>query len=330
MKKCTVGGQAVLEGVMMKAPDAMAIAVRCEDGTIDVKRKALNPASNRHPILKLPIIRGIISFGEAMVQGIRSLMDSVEIYGDQDSDDFKPSKFETFIAKKLGKNVDDVIIFFAILLAMVFSVGLFILLPALIASLFRRWIENHIVVNILEGLVRIMIFLAYIIAVSQIKDIKRVFEYHGAEHKTIHCYEHEEDLTVENARKYTTLHPRCGTAFLLIVMVISIMVFSFLRWENILIRVITRLLLLPVIAGLSYEVTRLAGRSDSAIVRAIIYPGLLLQKLTTREPDDDQLEVAIRAFNAAMGIYEEEETDGEAKLNGPDTQGSTALAGQGS
>jgi len=298
MKKSNIGGQAVLEGVMMKAPKAMAIAVRRQDGTIELTRTPLRSVKDKYPILKLPVFRGIITFGESMVLGVKSLMASAEIYGDE-AQEMKPSKFEKFLAEKTGKSADDVMIFFALVLAIFFAVGLFIGLPALAASFLRTRIQSTIVMNVIEGLVRLLIFLAYIVLISRMKDIRRVFEYHGAEHKTIHCYEHEEELSVENARKYTTLHPRCGTAFLLIVMVISIFFFSFLGWQNIWIRIGARILLLPVIAGISYEVTRWAGKSDSKAVGIIMFPGLMLQKLTTREPDDQQLEVAIMAFQAA-------------------------------
>ena len=306
MKKCTIGGQAVMEGVMMKAPSTMAIAVRCPDGTIQVTKQALTTIKDRIPILKIPVLRGIITFGETMVLGVKSLMTSAELFGEED-EEYKPSKVEVWLAEKLGKRTEDVIIYSAVVLAVVFAIGLFILLPALLSSLIRPFITNNVAINLIEGLIRLGIFLIYLTLVSRMKDIRRVFEYHGAEHKTIHCYEHDEELTVENARKYTTLHPRCGTAFLLIVMVISIIIFSFMGWQNIFVRMLGRLLLLPLVAGLSYEITRIAGKSDSPIIRGIMYPGMMLQKLTTREPDDSQLEVAIVAFREAAGDLLEEE-----------------------
>jgi len=338
MKKCTIGGQAVMEGVMMKAPDRMAIAVRQPDGTIHVTKQALTTILNKYPILKLPVLRGIVTFGETMVLGVRSLMSSAELIGEE-MEEYKPSKFEKFLANKLGKETEEVVLYSAVVLAAIFAVGLFILLPALLSSLIRPLIQSNVVVNFVEGLIRLGIFLIYITLVSQMKDIRRVFEYHGAEHKTIHCYEHDEELTVDNARKFSTLHPRCGTAFLLIVMVISIIIYSFMGWQNIFIRVLGRLLLLPLIAGLSYEVTRAAGRSDSRIIRAIMYPGMLLQKLTTREPDDSQLEVAIRAFQEAAGdIIEKEEgnleREGDLKVetgaDGSIDKGASEVTGKGS
>lgn len=311
MKKCKIGGQAVLEGVMMKSPTAMAIAVRKSDGTIEISGGKFVSIREKYPILKLPVLRGVLTFGESMVLGIKSLMTSAEIYGEEEAEGYQPSKFEKFISEKTGKDVEDVMIFFAVFLAIIFAIGLFIGLPTLVVSLLKPLISTNLARNITEGLVRITIFIIYILLISKMKDIRRVFEYHGAEHKTIHCYEHDEELTVENARKYTTLHPRCGTAFLLIVMVISILAFSFLGWHNIFIRIITRISLLPLVAGLAYEVTRWAGSSSSRLVGIIMYPGLMLQKLTTREPDDQQLEVAIAAFLAATEGFEEVEAAGE-------------------
>lgn len=328
MKKSLIGGQAVLEGVMMKAPKAMAIAVRRQDGTIEVTSGGLVTAKDKYKILNLPVLRGIVTFAETMVLGVKSLMTSAEIYGD-DSEENQPSKFEKFLSEKTGKSLDDIMMFTALLFAVVFAVGLFIILPALAASLFRSFIGSNVLVNVLEGIVRLTIFLVYIALISRMKDIKRVFEYHGAEHKTIHCYEHEQELIVENARKYSTLHPRCGTAFLLIVMVISIFIFSFMGWQNIFVRMLTRLLLLPVIAGLAYEVTRIAGRSDSKLIKVIMYPGMMLQKLTTREPDDKQLEVAIAAFLAAMAANEGEVDNAAAKTDGCSDCGAKAAAGEG-
>ncbi|MGI6526709.1 MAG: DUF1385 domain-containing protein [Caldicoprobacterales bacterium] len=297
MKKCSIGGQAVMEGVMMKAPKTMAIAVRQSDGSIHVQKQSLVTIKDKYPILKLPVLRGIVTFAETMVMGVKSLMTSAELFGEEE----EPSRLEAFLAEKLGKKTEDVILYSALVMAVVFALGLFILLPALLSGLIRPYIHKHVVVNLIEGVIRMILFLIYITLVSRMNDIRRVFEYHGAEHKTIHCYEHDEELTVENARKYTTLHPRCGTAFLLIVMVISIVVYSFMGWQNILIRILGRLLLLPLIAGLAYEVTQFAGNSDARLIRIIMYPGMMLQKLTTREPDDSQLEVAIRAFQEAAG-----------------------------
>ena len=300
MKKCNIGGQAVLEGVMMKAPDRIAIAVRTADGSIETQTQEVSQLKDKYHVLGIPIIRGAVTFIETMIIGIKSLMTSAELYGDEELEE-KPSKFEKFISDKMGAKIEDVMVYTALVFAILFAIALFIVLPTFITNFLRSFVESDVWMNIIEGLIRLGIFLIYIVAITQMKDIRRVFEYHGAEHKTIHCFEHEEELCVENARKYTTLHPRCGTAFLLIVMVISIFVFSFLGWQNMLIRVLTRVLLLPVVAGISYEIIKWAGRSNSKAVGIIMYPGLMLQKLTTRERDDSQLEVAIHAFLAAAG-----------------------------
>lgn len=329
MRKSTIGGQAVMEGVMMKAPTSMAIAVRRSDGTIEVTKNAVVSVKDRYPILKWPILRGVVTFAEALVVGVKSLMASAELYGEED-EEYKPSRFETFLSEKLGKNIDDIIIYSAVIMAIIFAIGLFVFLPALFSSLIRPVVTNNVAVNFLEGVMRLGIFLLYLTLVSKMKDIRRVFEYHGAEHKTIHCYEHEEELCVENARKYSTLHPRCGTAFLLIVMVISILVFSFMGWQNIFIRMLSRILMFPVIAGLSYEVTRFAGKSDALFIRIVMYPGMMLQKLTTREPDDQQLEVAIRAFTEAVADSESEEANGVSEVDGYSGCGAATPARKGS
>lgn len=190
--------------------------------------------------------------------------------------------------------------YFSVALSLAISVIIFFIGPTYVAGFLKRYTENTFLINLLEGVLRVAIFIAYLVLISRMEDIRRVFEYHGAEHKTIHCFEHEEELTVENARKYTTLHPRCGTNFLFIVMIVSIIVFSFLRWPTLYIRIISRILLLPVVAGISYEVIKIAGHSDNKIIAALVYPGLLLQKLTTKEPDDSQLEVAIASLKSVL------------------------------
>ncbi|HZJ58357.1 MAG TPA: DUF1385 domain-containing protein [Clostridia bacterium] len=314
MKKSNIGGQAVLEGVMMKAPQRMAIAVRRSDGQIEVRSKSVTSIKDRYPLLRLPVLRGIITFAETMVMGIKSLMDSAELYGEEE--EYTPSRFETWISQKTGKKAEDVMVFFALLIALGFAVLLFMVLPAMLAGFLGGIIKSNLVKSLIEGLIRLVAFVVYIVAISRMKDIKRVFEYHGAEHKVIHCYEHEEDLTVENARKFTTLHPRCGTAFLLIVMVISILAFSFLEWNNIILRIAIKLVLLPFVAGISYEIIKWAGNSDSGLVGIVMYPGLMLQKLTTKEPDDEQLEVAICSFLAAMDDPEEEGVGVGLECNG--------------
>lgn len=306
MKKSKIGGQAVLEGVMMKAPSKIAIAVRRSNGEIEIESKEISSVKDKYPILKLPVLRGIVTFGETMVLGIKSLMASAQLYGEEE-EEYKPSKVESWVSQKTGINIDDVMVFFALITAIGFAILLFMIAPALLTKFVSRAVDSNLIKSLIEGVIRLTAFIIYILLISRMKDIKRVFQYHGAEHKTIHCYEHGEELTVENARKFTTLHPRCGTAFLLIVMIISIVAFSFLEWNNIIVRIVTKLLLLPFIAGISYEIIKWAGASESKWVNVVMYPGLMLQKLTTKEPDDQQLEVAICAFLAAMDTIEDRE-----------------------
>ena len=302
-----IGGQAVIEGVMMKGPTKIATAVRKSSGEIVVDKKDLNPITSKNKLFKLPIIRGVVSFISSMVTGVKCLMYSADQVDFEDEEGYEESKFEKWLDEKFGDKISDIVIYFSVFVSLIFSVGLFMILPNLIAGIFKIFIDNRIVLNLIEGVIRIGIFLLYIVLVSQMKDIRRVFEYHGAEHKTIATYESGEELTVENARKYPRLHPRCGTSFLLIVMVISIIFFSVLSWDNVWQRLIYRLLLLPVVAGLSYEVITFTGKTKNRCVKWLTKPGLWLQKLTTREPDDSQIEVAIEALkNVLTGNKEDD------------------------
>lgn len=302
----SIGGQAVMEGVMMRGPKEIATAVRKANGEIIVDKKDVNSIISKYKLLKIPIIRGVVSFIESMVTGVKCLMfsaDQVEL----DTGEEQMSKFEKWLDDKLGDKIKDIVIYFSVFLSLVLGIGLFMLLPTVLVGWMKHISENQIFLSLMEGVVRIAIFLIYLWAVSQMKDIQRVFEYHGAEHKTIAAYEHGEELTVENARKYSRLHPRCGTSFLLIVMVVSIIFFSFLRWETVWQRLVYRLLLLPVVAGVSYEIIKFAGRSRNRCVTLLTKPGLALQYLTTREPDDLQLEVAITALkNVLTGNKEDD------------------------
>jgi len=298
MAKGDIGGQAVLEGVMMKAPGRIALAVRKSNGEIVVNAYPLKSVKDKWPILKLPVLRGIIAFGEALSLGVKSITDSAKLFDDEVVIDQKPSRLEKFLSEKTGKSTDDVIIMLTVGFAIVFSILLFIVLPTFVVGFLKGLGLDGIALNVIEGVFRLMIFVGYVAAISRLKDIQRVFGYHGAEHKTIHCFENGEKVCAINAKKYSTLHPRCGTAFLLVVMVISIAAFSMLEWGNVFIRVLARLMFLPLIAGISYELIRWAGRSESPLLKIVMLPGLLLQKLTTREPDDGQLEVAVRAFLA--------------------------------
>ena len=296
--KTSIGGQAVLEGVMMKGPDKMAVAVRKSDGEIIIDTKEISSASKKCKLLKLPIIRGVVNFVESMVLGIKTLMFSAELYdvGEEDPT-YKPSKFDEWLEKHLSK---DAVVYVSLVLALGLSVLLFVLLPAFITKYATFFIQNHIVKSLIEGIVRMIIFVTYIYLASLAKDIRRVFEYHGAEHKTIFCYEKGEELTVENVKKQPRLHPRCGTAFLIEVMIISIVAFSVISWDSLLVRICLKLLLLPVIAGVAYEFLKFSGRSNSKCIAILTKPGLWLQKITTREPDDAQIEVAIASMKEVI------------------------------
>jgi len=310
----SIGGQAVIEGVMMRGPFKTAIAVRKPDKEIEYKVEE-NGTKKRNKILKLPIIRGAVNFVDSLVIGMKALMYSAEFI-DLEEEEESESKFDKWLEEKLGDKIKDIVIYFSIALSIVLSVGLFILLPTAVTrglewlfsfTSFGAVAETKLFTSITEGAVRMIIFVGYLALVSQMKDIKRVFEYHGAEHKTIACYEAGEELTVENVKKHTRFHPRCGTNFLLFVMVISIILFAFLPKTGIILRMLMRIALLPVVAGLSYEVIKLAGRSKNGCVRAFTKPGLWLQRLTTREPDAEQIEVAITSMKAV--IPEDKEGD---------------------
>ena len=308
MKVSSIGGQGVLEGVMMKAPETSALAVRKESGEIVTKVWKNKKVS--HNILTWPVIRGVVNFVQMMVQGVGTITDAAKMYDDSNEEDFEPSKFEKYVAEKTGKNAMDVMMVFAVIIALAFSVGLFFILPTLITSWLKGSIQNSLVINLIDGVVRMGLFLAYMALVSLMKDIKRVFMYHGAEHKTIFCYENEMEMTVENVRKQGRLHPRCGTSFLLLVMIITILVYACLGWnESWLLRLGSRLIMLPIIAGLSYELLKFLAKHDNLLVRALRWPGLQLQRLTTREPDDSMIECAIIAFQMALDEKSPEELD---------------------
>ncbi len=282
-EKYSIGGQAVIEGVMMRSKNFWAIAVRRPDRTISTMLFKVNSLTRKYKVLGFVFIRGMMSLIESMALGFRAISFSVN---EATGSEIKFSKKEMAIS---------------IIIAVAFAVGIFFVLPTIIGRTFSGYFTNIIAYNILEGLIRIVFFLVYILAVSQLRDIKRVFQYHGAEHKTIQAYENNEELIPENVKNYSTKHVRCGTSFLFIVMIVAIFVFAFLGKQPIIWRIISRILLIPVIAGISYELIRLAGKfSKYRIVNILFYPGLLLQKITTREPDIDQIEVAISSFKKVM------------------------------
>ncbi|HHV58841.1 MAG TPA: DUF1385 domain-containing protein [Clostridiaceae bacterium] len=300
--KYQYGGEALIEGVMMKGKKNIAIAVRKSNGEIHLESRPLKTLSQKYKFLKWPVLRGAVGMIETMVLGVKSLMYSAEFFEDA-GDDSEPSKFDKFLEKVFGEKLQDAVIYFSVIVALAAGIGLFFLLPNVLTELFginKDMPGGTLISNLLEGSIRIMLFLGYIVLVSKMKDVRRVFEYHGAEHKSIHCYENKEELTVENVKKYTTRHPRCGTALLFVVMLMSILVFSLVGRYSVPVNILLRLLLIPLIAGLSYEVVRFAGKSDALWVRIISAPGLALQKFTTREPDAGQMEVAIAALKEVI------------------------------
>ncbi|ADD01452.1 protein of unknown function DUF1385 [Thermoanaerobacter italicus Ab9] len=297
MKKTDIGGQAVIEGVMMRGHNSVATAVRKGDEII-IKKEYVKPLTKRNKFFSLPFIRGTFALFDSLIVGIKSLTYSAELFEEKDKENI--SKFYLFLQKVFGDKLEDILMYFSVVISLILSIIIFFIGPTYVADYIKLFTKNTVVINFVEGLLRVAIFILYLVLISQMKDIKRIFEYHGAEHKAIHCLEHEEELTVENARKYTTLHPRCGTNFLFIVMIVSIIIFSFLKWPTFYIRILSRIFLLPVVAGISYEIIKLAGRSNNKIIRVFVYPGLLLQKLTTREPDDSQLEVAIASLKSVL------------------------------
>lgn len=306
-KKPNVGGQAVIEGVMMRGKTHVAVAVRQPDGEISVDVRPVNSISDRYPILKKPFLRGVVSLVESLVMGMKALAYSAQVSGDED---------EKLDSKEMA-------------LTIAVSAGLAILLFIVIPTWSMRFLtgitQDHMALNLAEGVLRMAIFLAYIAAISSMNDIQRVFQYHGAEHKTIYTYEAGLPLKVENVRPFSTLHPRCGTNFLMIVMLISMFIFTFLGWPSLLERIASRIILMPVIAGVSYELIRYAGaHTDNPLVRIAITPWLLLQKLTTRQPDDSQIEVAIASLKAVVppeDLAQEPEACPEEKLVGEPNAG---------
>ncbi|MCX7883511.1 MAG: DUF1385 domain-containing protein [Caloramator sp.] len=294
-KKTDIGGQAVIEGVMMRGKDKIAVAVRKPDGEIEVNVEDSIPLSKKKKFLSLPIIRGAVSLFDSLAVGLKTLSYSASFYEEEEE-----SSFDRFLKKTFGDRADSIIMSITMLISFAIAIGLFFILPTYTANIIKKVNNNSIVINLLEGIIRLLIFFAYLFLISKMEDIQRVFQYHGAEHKSIFCYENELELTPENAEKFSTLHPRCGTNFLLIVMLVSIFIFSFLGWPNLIYRILSRIILLPLVAGISYEILKWFGKSENKYIGILIKPGLLLQKLTTREPDRYQLEVAICALKAVL------------------------------
>jgi len=295
-RKTTIGGQALIEGIMMRGPNNIATAIRKPDGEITVRTKKTKQLFT-NSLANKPFIRGSLALVDAMVTGVKELMYSAEFYEDEIEED----ALDKILRKIFKDKADSAIIYASVVIALVISIGVFIIGPSLIANFLSGFIQSPIILNLIEGIIRVGLFVVYVYYISKLEDIKRVFMYHGAEHKTIYCYENMEELTVENARKYTTLHPRCGTSFIVNVLLISIVVFSFFGWPSPLTRIVIRLAMLPVIAGIAYEVNKYVGRNDDTLFAKIASkPGFLFQKLTTKEPDDSMLEVAIAAMKKVI------------------------------
>lgn len=299
MKYSGIGGQAVIEGVMMKNGDEYATAVRKPDGAIEVKKESYVSMGEKVKFFSLPFVRGVFSFADSMILGMRALTFSASFFED-DEEDMEPSKFEKFLEKIFGEKMEKALMSMVMVFSVVMAICIFMVLPMFLASIFQRFINSHTVMAILEGVIRIGIFVAYIKLVSRMDDIKRTFMYHGAEHKCINCLENGKELTVENVRNSSKEHKRCGTSFLLIVMIISILFFMVIQVNTIPLRVLSRVVLIPVIAGVSYEFLRLAGRSDSKLVNLLSRPGMWMQELTTKEPDDSMIEVGIASVEAVF------------------------------
>ncbi|MCD8195691.1 MAG: DUF1385 domain-containing protein [Lachnospiraceae bacterium] len=313
MKPSGIGGQAVLEGIMMRNKDQYSVAVRKPDGEIEVRISEFHSIASRNGIAKLPLVRGVVSFVESLLIGMETLGWSSTFYDEEDSQE--PGAFEKLLTKLFGDKAEKVVMGVTVAFSIVMAVAIFMLLPYFVTNLFRNYIVSNTLLAILEGVLRLLIFTLYVWLISCMKDIKRTYMYHGAEHKCINCIEHGMDLTVKNVRKSSRYHPRCGTSFMFIVMVISIVFFIFIQVDSPILRVVFRLLLIPVIAGVSYEFIRLAGRSENPLVKLFSVPGKAMQMLTTKEPDDDMIEVAIAAVEAVFDwrefqgypLYDEEE-----------------------
>ncbi len=315
--KTSIGGQALIEGIMMRGPEKDAVVVRGKDGlSVEVTPRIVRKKGS---FATWPLIRGAVNFFDSQVAGVKALMRSADLAPEEYTEDEKPSKFDLWLEKKLGnEKFQKFVIGFAVFLGLAMSIALFFLLPALVSAFFDRWIKNNLLLTLFEGIVRLAIFMVYMFLVSRMQEMRRVFSYHGAEHKTIRCYEAGLPLTVENVRKQTRLHPRCGTSFLLVVMIISVLVFSIasslllaivpslatMRENSAfayrLIMIVYKLLLLPLIVSITYEINRWVGRHDNAFTRILAAPGMWMQNFTTNEPDDSMIEVGIKAVQAVL------------------------------
>ncbi len=300
--RTSIGGQALIEGILMRGPDKQAIVVRSPEGLV-VKEEPLRLIKDRYPILGWPLIRGTVTFLDSMVRGVKALMFSADFFPEEEASE--PSKFDRWLEEKLGnEKMEKFVIGVAVVTAIAFSLGLFMLLPTFLASFTALFTDSALVRNLVDAVLRIAIFMIYMILVSRMKDIRRVFSYHGAEHKTIFCYEKGLPLTVENVRIQSRHHPRCGTSFMLVVIIVAILVhtvvFSLWPVENVFLRVLVQLLLLPLVVGVTYEFNRYVGGHDNPVTNFLAKPGLWMQNFTTFEPDESMMEVAIEALRRVI------------------------------
>lgn len=296
MKSSNIGGQAVLEGVMMKNKDTYAVAVRKPDGEIEVKKDTYQSITGKwKKLTQIPFIRGVFNFIDSMILGMSTLTWSASFFEDEKAEEIKT---EEEVGK--AKKQEDLMMAGTMVLSFAMAIGIFMILPYFLSGLLKKWVPSYTVRLIFEGIIRIAIFVAYVAAISLMKDIKRLYQYHGAEHKCINCIESGLPLTVENVRKSSKEHKRCGTSFMLFVMIVGIVLLFFVRVESVLMRVLVRIALLPVIAGISYELIKWAGYSENPIVTVLSKPGLMLQRLTTKEPDDSMIEVGIQSVEAVF------------------------------
>lgn len=328
VRVCSVGGEALMEGIMMKSPVGYAQVVYNTKGNMTVETKIQPPLSQKNSFLKLPFVRGVAGIVDSLKTGMKCLFRSAEISGlEEEIPEEEMSKFDKFLTKKMGDKLPEIIMTVSLIIAVAFSIGLFFILPGIISDLFDTWLGlGKFAKTAIEGVVRIAIFFSYMLIVSRMKEIKRVFMYHGAEHKTIHCYEHMEELTIENVRKYSKHHPRCGTAFMFVIMIISILVFflvpdfSFLgnKFLVILARILSRLILLPVIVGVGYEFNRLCGKYENWFTKILRAPGMAMQRFTTYEPDDKMITAAIVALKLSMELSADSEVKEQSYILDPD------------
>lgn len=314
MEKLNVGGQALIEGVMMKSEKYKAIAVRKKDGEILVTSEDLTSKS-KNKFKKMPFIRGIFILFESMIEGTKDINYAASFY--EEEEEINEGFFEKTMTSIFGKNADKAASAISMILAFSLAIGLFIVLPAFLVR-GQQSEQHNIVAALKEGLIKMSLFVLYIYAISMIKDIKRVFQYHGAEHKSIFAYEKNLPLTVENVKAMPRLHPRCGTNFIFVVLLVSTLAFSMITFESVLQRSILKLIFLPIVAGFSYEIIRIAGKHQNRFTRFVIFPGLMLQKITTKEPDNDQIEVAIASLKAALGYSEDKVYSQEKSLEQPE------------